>query len=61
MRVGMLEVFSREPTGEFTLHAYIEGATLSDARTNAEERIWKFVVRLRHLAIDHKKRALSGD
>lgn len=56
-----------EPTGEFELHAFIEGgryriAALADARrTNVEERIWRFVLRLRHVAIDHRKRAFSGE
>lgn len=64
---GGSEELGREPTGEFDLHAYIEHgryrvAALSDARrTSVEERIWRFVFRLRHVAIDYRKRALSGD
>ncbi|MGF6876974.1 hypothetical protein OKW35_006453 [Paraburkholderia sp. MM5477-R1] len=64
--VGLKE-FGSEPTGEFELHAFIEGgryriAALSDARrTSVEERIWRFVLRLRHVAIDHRNLALSGE
>ena len=64
---GDLKEAGSEPTGEFDLHAFIEGgryriAALSDARrTNVEERIWRFVLRLRHVAIDHRQRAFSDE
>lgn len=62
---GGSEKSATEPTGEFDLHAFIEGgryrvAALSDARSSVEERIWRFVLRLRYVAIDHRVRTISG-